>query len=60
MIDRENFNSGDKFLLTKSNVERTEFFHSRGMKHLKDFKPLANCCASYNRNNHIKDFFYSF
>lgn len=31
LLDREYFNSGDKFLFTMANLERTELFISKGL-----------------------------
>lgn len=39
-LNVENFNSGDKFLLTMTNLERTELFLSKGFKGMTIFKKL--------------------
>lgn len=42
LLDREYFNSGDKFILTMSNSERTNHFHRYGLKYLRDFNAIIN------------------
>lgn len=39
-LNVENFNSGDKFLFTMTNLERTELFISKGLKGMTAFKKL--------------------
>lgn len=51
----DNFNSGDKFLFTMTNLERTELFISKGLKGIAAFNNLARTMRA--KGNSAKTFF---
>lgn len=55
LLDREYFNSGDKFLFTMTNLERTELFISKGLKGMTAFNDLARTMRA--KGNSAKMFF---
>lgn len=54
-LNVENFNSGDKFLFTMTNLERTELFISKGLKGITTFNDLARTMRV--KGNSAKTFF---
>lgn len=50
MLEVNKFNNGDKFLLTMTNLERTELFLSKGLKGMTPFKKLDESISNAGNN----------